>query len=87
MRNASEGTYNGDITFCPVNAYGACLYCDQCNICHIDNPQEDCDDWQIFWESWDEWLKADDIEDDQLDFSAEEIAWACEKYEYGKDGE
>ena len=32
-------------------------------------------------------LKADDIEDDKLDFSAEEIAWACEKYGYGKDGE
>ena len=44
MRDAKKGTYNGDFTYCTVNAYGDCPYCDQCGICHIDNPVEDCDD-------------------------------------------
>ncbi len=55
-RDAKEGTYNGDITFCTVNAYGACPYCDQCGVCHIEDPQRDCDDWKFFWDSWEEWL-------------------------------
>lgn len=56
-RDTTEGTYNGEITFCPVNAYGDCPYCDQENICHERDPQEDCDDWQTFFESWDEWVR------------------------------
>lgn len=59
MRNAIEGTYNTATTFCPVNAYGECPYCDQCNICHIENPQLDCDDWQVFFDSWAEWEALD----------------------------
>jgi len=55
-RDAKEGTYNGDTTFCTVNAYGACPYCDQCGVCHIEDPQRDCDDWKFFWDSWEEWL-------------------------------
>ena len=51
MRDAKKGTYNGDFTYCPVNAYGDCSYCDQCGICHIDDPLEDCDDWGAFWEA------------------------------------
>ena len=54
MRNAQEGTYNGDTTFCTVNAYGACPHCDQCNVCHAPDPFEECAEWNLFFESWDE---------------------------------
>ncbi len=82
MRDATKGTYNGDTTYCPVNAYGDCPYCDQCNICHIDDPQAECDDWQIFWSNWLDWQNADSIDDDRLDFAQAEIDWARMYYGY-----
>lgn len=82
MRNAKAGTYNGDITYCPVNAYGDCPYCDQLGICHIDDPMEDCDDWACFWESWEDWQAADTIEDNRTDFANEEIQWARDNMYY-----
>lgn len=56
MRDKENATYNGFTTYCPVYAYGDCPYCDQENKCHIDDPQEDCDDWQSCCESWDYFL-------------------------------
>lgn len=56
MRDAKEGTYNGEPTYCTVNAYD-CPYCDKCGICHIDDPIADCDDFAAFFEDWDEWLR------------------------------
>jgi len=56
MRDAKNGTYNGETTYCTVNAYGECPYCDQCNVCHTEDPFQDCDEWNMFFESWDEWL-------------------------------
>lgn len=50
MRDKANGTYNGDTTCCPVNAYR------DCNVCHIDNPIVDCDDFCGFYENWDEWI-------------------------------
>ena len=83
MRNAKEGTYNGDTTYCPVNAYGDCPYCDQCNVCHVDDPQEDCTDWQAFWESWNEWITSDVVDPDApTDFANEEIEWAMNEMGY-----
>lgn len=72
MRNAQEGTYNGDTTFCTVNAYGACPHCDQCNVCHAPDPFEECAEWNLFFESWDEWVALgdkpiEDIDDDFLE--------------------
>ena len=67
MRDAKKGTYNGDYTYCTVNAYGDCPYCDQCGVCHIDDPIEDCDDFAAFFENWDEWLNCDDVIDDDVD--------------------
>lgn len=58
MRNAQAGTYNGETTFCPVNGWD-CPYCWK-GVCHIEDPQEDCDDWQAFFESWEEWESLDD---------------------------
>ena len=63
MRDAKKGTYNGDYTYCTVNAYGDCPYCDQCGVCHIDDPMEDCDDFAAFFQGdWDFWLNLDDDE-------------------------
>lgn len=71
MRDAKKGTYNGDYTYCTVNAYGDCPYCDQCGVCHIDDPIEDCDDFAAFFENWDEWLDCDneaEPDDDNCDY-------------------
>lgn len=75
MRDEKAGTYNGEPTYCTVNAYGDCPYCDQCNICHSPDPMKDCDEFAIFFgSSWDYWLSLDEsylnephIEDDLFD--------------------
>ena len=89
MRNAKEGTYNDVTTFCPVFMYGDCPHCDQCNVCHIDDPQKDCDEWQFFWDNWDEWFNTyaeveeePDYdwgynEDEGFDPYAGEYTWDC----------
>lgn len=79
----TNGYRNGDPIFCPVNAYGDCPYCDQCNLCHIADPVEECSDFGAFFESWDEWLNADDLDPDSpLNFSEDEIRWAGDVYGY-----
>lgn len=83
-RDVEAGMYNGDTTFCPVNAYSDCSYCDQCNVCHMPNPFV-CEDWKWFWSSWDEWQNADTITDERTDFAQEEINWAKETYGYEPD--
>lgn len=55
LENDTNATHNGENVFCPVNAYGDCPYCDQCNLCHIEDAPENCDDFAIFFPSWDEW--------------------------------
>ena len=83
MRDAEKGTYNGETTYCPVNAYGACEYCDQCGVCHDSDPQVNCEDWQQFWSSWFEWESIEWItSDDRTDFAQEEIEWAHKNYGY-----
>lgn len=83
MRDAKKGTYDGEFTFCPVNAIGDCPYCDKKCVCHVEDPCEDCDDWQMFWGNWQEWKEADYLSDDApKDFSQEEIEWAKENYDY-----
>lgn len=56
MRNAEKRTYAGDKTYCPTRAYGDCPYCDQHNVCHIDDPIEDCDDFAWVYPTWNEWF-------------------------------
>jgi hypothetical protein len=67
-RNAEAGTYANQLTYCPVNCHGQhdCPYSDSSGICHIDNPQAECDDWAAFFASWEDWLDLDkdDIPDD-----------------------
>ena len=52
-RNAEQGTYNDEITYCPVNGWDCPYY--KKGVCHIDDPIEDCDDFGAFFESWEEW--------------------------------
>lgn len=54
----TDGTRNGEPIYCTVNAYGDCPYCDSKGICHIANPLEDCDDFSMFWDSWEEYDNA-----------------------------
>ncbi len=60
MRDIEKGTYNELTTYCPNENYGICPYCDQLGVCHIDDPQEDCDEWQGAWESWTDWILHND---------------------------
>jgi len=80
MRNAIMGTYDGEYTYCPVNACGHCPYCDKKCICHVEDPLKDCDDWGMFWGSWDEWKQIDWVTEDS--FAQDEIEWAKENYGY-----
>ena len=80
MRDAKQGTYNGETTYCTVNAYGECPYCDQCNVCHIDDPMKDCDDFAAFFDSWDEWLSLDDTPDDEPPFYDEDYDVGFDPY-------
>lgn len=59
MRNIEEGTYNGIKTFCPVNCWNEndCPYAKN-GICHIDDPVEECSDFQWFFPSWEAWEEA-----------------------------
>lgn len=54
----TDGTKYGEPVFCTANAYGDCPYCDEYNRCHIADPIEECDDFGMFFESWEEWLNA-----------------------------
>lgn len=53
--NETNATHEDENVFCPVNAYGNCPYCDQCNLCHIGDPMEDCDEFAWFFDSWLDW--------------------------------
>ena len=39
--------------YCSANGWDCPYY--ENGICYIRNPMEDCDDWGMFWESWEEW--------------------------------
>lgn len=84
MRDSKAGTYNGELTYCPVNGLD-CPYCDKNCVCHIDDPCEDCDDWLSMWTSWEEWEQAGESSDEKEDFSEEEIEWAMEHLGYNPD--
>lgn len=81
MRDSKAGTYNGELTYCPVNGWD-CPYCDKNGVCHVDDPCEDCDDWLSAWTSWEEWEQADEPSDEKEDFSEEEIEWAKGHFGY-----
>lgn len=43
--NDTNGMMNDLPVFCSTGAYGDCPYCDQCNVCHIDSPAENCSEF------------------------------------------
>ena len=49
-RNAEQGTYNGETTYCPVNGWDCPYY--KKGVCSFDHPIEDCDKIETFIESW-----------------------------------
>ena len=58
-RDIKQGTYNGEITYCPVNGWD-CPYFEKgegsrCGVCHIDDPIEDCEDFACAFGSWEDW--------------------------------
>ena len=55
-RDTEEGTIDGEKTYCPVNGWDCPYY--KTGVCHIDNPQDDCDDWGAFWDSLEDWLES-----------------------------
>lgn len=59
MRNALEGTYNGEYTICPVNCQDDrdCPYA-QDGICHAPDPVASCEDFAMFFPTWESWTEA-----------------------------
>ena len=79
----TDGKRNGNYIFCPVNAIDDCHYCDNHGVCHIANPIEECDDFGMFWESWEAYDDADEVDPNApTDFAEEEIQWAQEHLGY-----
>lgn len=79
----TDGTHNGAKVYCPVNACYDCPYCDEEGVCHISDPVRECDDFFLFFASWEEWEQADEVDENAPeDFSADEIAWAERNLDY-----
>lgn len=54
----SNGKHNGETIYCPVNGCGGpdpCPYCDNNNICYINDPMRDCDDFAACFKNWENW--------------------------------
>ena len=58
-RNAVEGTYNGEPTYCPLNCRNEkdCPYAKD-GICHMENPIIGCDEFGYFFCDWTDWEEA-----------------------------
>lgn len=54
MIKESNGKHKGETIYCPVNGWD-CPYCDENNICYINDPMEECEDFMACFESWEEW--------------------------------
>lgn len=66
-RNAEEGTYANQPTYCTVNCRGThdCPYSDENGICHAPDPIVSCEDFSAFFANWDDWLAlGEDVPDD-----------------------
>ena len=54
MIKESNGKHKGETIYCPVNGWD-CPYCGENNVCYINDPMEDCDDFAACFESWEDW--------------------------------
>ena len=50
----SNGMHKGEVIYYPVNGWD-CPYCGENNVCYINDPMEDCDDFAACFDSWEEW--------------------------------
>lgn len=48
-----DGTHNGEVIYCPVNAWD-CPCCKN-GVCYIADPINECDDFGGIFGSWEEW--------------------------------
>lgn len=55
-KHFDSNTGKREWVFCPCNGTDCPYYAH--GICYINDPMEDCDDWGMFWESWEEWEDA-----------------------------
>lgn len=79
----TDGYHNGSPVYCPVNAYGDCPFCDQCSLCRMSDPIESCGDFGAFWDSWEEYDNANDVDPNAPELLTEdEIKWASDVYGY-----
>lgn len=49
------GTYNNEKVFCPVNGWDCPYFHGGLCVMQGGDPMEDCDDFQMYFESWEEW--------------------------------
>ena len=54
MIKESNGKHKGETIYCPVNGWD-CPYCSENNVCYINDPMEECDDFAACFESWEDW--------------------------------
>lgn len=67
----TDGMRNGKPIFCPVNGYD-CPYCDKNLHCHIADPLRDCNDFDCFFESWEEYDSCDEGDIEIIESEEEE---------------
>lgn len=56
MIKESTGMRNGDPIYCTVNGWGCPYYED--GICYIADPIAECNDFSLFFETWEDWDNA-----------------------------
>lgn len=56
MIKESTGLRNGSPIYCTVNGWGCPYY--ENGICYIANPIAECNDFSLFFETWEDWDNA-----------------------------
>lgn len=56
MFKEGTGEHNGQPVYCTVNGWDCPYY--HKGICYIENPVEDCEDFNTFFETWEDWEDA-----------------------------
>jgi len=55
-KHFDRNTGKREWVYCPCNGTDCPYYGG--GVCYINDPMEECDDWGLFWESWEEWENA-----------------------------
>lgn len=54
--NETDGTYKDFDVYCPTQQWGNCPYCDQCFICHREDPWYNCYECEYYYSDEDDYL-------------------------------